>query len=224
VDSYARAVKSFFNHLITAGHLDSSPARRLRLPRLPPKGKKEISEEELTRMVTISEYNPRDNAIVLVLRDSGCRCGELVTMKMSGLRFEEIDGQLRGRAIIYADKTMSGRFAFFGHDACCAIQKYQRVRHYDAPDDLWLTHSGTAITTSGVYQILKRLGKRSGVEHFNPHAFRHALAKRMVNNGTPHKIIQSILGHSDITTTLNMYVSYDDDELAEHHHKWTGYQ
>ena len=96
-------------------------------------------------------------------------------------------------------------------------------RHHGAPDDLWLTVSGQPISTSGVYQILKRIGNRAGVERFNSHAFRHALAKRLVNNGTPHKVIQDIMGHADITTTLSMYVEYNDDELAEYHQHYNGY-
>jgi site-specific recombinase XerD len=223
VDSYGRQIRSYFNHLVRAGHLDASPARRLRLPRLPAKGKKEIDEDALERMVRHSEFNPRDHAIVLLLRDSGCRVGELVSMQVGDLLFEEVGDKLRGRAIIFDDKTMTSRYAYFGNDACLALQRYLRVRHHDAPEDLWLTHSGEPISKSGVYQALKRIGKRAGVDHFNPHAFRHAMAKRLVNNGTPHKVIQDLLGHRDITTTLNMYVRYDDDELADQHQRYSGF-
>lgn len=224
VDSYGRNLRAFFNHLVKIGHLDLSPARRLRLPRLPPKAKKEISQDHIELMVQHSEFNPRDHAIVLVLRDSGCRVGELVSMKLSDLRIDEgKDGKLRGRARIVDQKTVTSRFIYFNHEACKALEKYKRVRHAGAPDNFWLTHSGTPLSSSGAYQALKRVGQRAGVEHFNPHAFRHALAKRLVDNNTPHKIIQDILGHADITTTLNMYVTYDEDELADHHHRYTGY-
>lgn len=223
VDSYARSVKSYFNHLVTAGHIETSPARRLRLPRLPPKGKKEISDSDIALMIQHSEMSPRDHAIVLVLRDSGCRVGELISIQVSGLKIVENEGRLHGRAVISDNKTMKSRFIFFNHEASLAVKRYIRVRHHDAPEALWLTITGRAISDNGVYQILKRIGKRAGVEHFNPHAFRHALAKRLVNNGTPHRIIQDILGHTDITTTLSMYVNYDDEELARHHSHFTGY-
>lgn len=222
VDSYGRSVKAFFNHLVEAGHLPQSPARRLRLPRLPPKGKKEISPDDIEKMVRLSEASARDHALVLILRDSGCRVGELVTMQASGLILEDINGHLRGRALIYDDKTHTSRFIYFGHEACLALQRYLRTR-LNGGERLWLTHAGEPITRSGIYQSLKRLGRRAGVEHFNPHAFRHALAKRLVNRGTPHKVLQDILGHADISTTLNMYVSYDDDELADQHQKYAGY-
>lgn len=220
VDSYARSVRSFFNKLVILGHLERSPAARLRLPRLPAKGKKEIDTKDIGLMVQYSEINPRDHAIVLMLRDSGCRVGELVSMRVSGVKFEEIGGRLRGRVIIYDQKTMASRFAYFGHDAACALKRYMRVRHHDAPDDLWLAHRGTPLTSSGVYQALKRIAKRAGVTRFNPHAFRHALAKRLINNNAPHKVVQDILGHRDIATTLNMYVAYDEDELADWHEKY----
>lgn len=222
IDSYARSVKSYFNKLIITGHLDISPARRLRLPRLPAKGKKEISQADIALMVQHSELNIRDHAIVLLLRDSGCRVGELTSIQVEAVKIEESGSSLRGRAIIFDDKTMTSRFAYFGHDCALAIKKYIRVRPCNAPDVLFVSSmSGGALSRSGVYQMLKRIGKRSGVTSFNPHAFRHAKAKELINNGAPHKVIQDILGHSDITTTLNMYVNYDDDELADLHGQYT---
>jgi site-specific recombinase XerD len=220
IDSYGRAVRAFFNHLVRAGHLEVSPARLMVLPRLPPKKKKDISDPELARMVQHSENNPRDHAIVLILRDSGCRVGELHSMTLEHIKFSEHEGQLRGRAIIYDDKTHTSRWIYFGDQACQALKRYIRVRHHHAGDELWLTRSGTPLSKSGIYQALERVGERAGVSNFNPHAFRHALAKRLVNEGAPHKVLQAILGHSDIKTTLNMYVVYDDDELDDLHAKY----
>jgi site-specific recombinase XerD len=56
-----------------------------------------------------------------MLCDSGCRAGEFVSMRVSDVKFEEVDGRLRGRVIIYDAKAMASRFAYFGHDAVRAI-------------------------------------------------------------------------------------------------------
>lgn len=223
IDSYGRAVRAFFNALVDLGHLEVSPARHLRLPRLPPKRKKEIRPEDIERMVAAAEYNARDHAIVLVLRDSGIRVGELIDMTAEGLIITEDDqGQLGGRILIMDEKTSARRWGFIGHDACLAVQRYIRSRPFDSPTWLWLSHrSGKRLTKSGVYQILGRLADRAGVaENWNPHAFRHALAKRLINQGAPAKVIQGLLGHADVSTTLNMYITLDDDELAGWHKKF----
>jgi site-specific recombinase XerD len=221
IDSYGRQVRAFFNELVRMGHLDQSPAHQLKLPRLPTKAKKEIDQNDIQKMIDASEYNARDNAMILVLRDSGVRVGELVDMTVDGLT---IKGD-HGRILITDEKTHTARYAFLGPQALEAIRRYIRSRPHDAPDWLWLSHNRSGakparLTKSGVYQALERVAERAGVDkNWNPHAFRHALAKRLVKEGAPAKIVQGILGHSDITTTLNMYVIFDDDELAEYHRR-----
>ena len=227
-DSYGRSVKRFFKILVMLGHLDKNPARRLKLPRLPHKGKKEISQTDIDLMIQYSEINPRDHALVLCLRDSGSRVGELLSISTTGLFIEAVPSskglRLRARAMVIDQKTNKARFIFVGHRAAEALQKYLRIRHQNGPDQLWLTHGGKAITPSGVYQALKRIAKRAGIEgNWNPHAFRHALAKRLIEQGANHKALQSLLGHSDVRTTINMYIDYDDNELAELHSRYSGY-
>jgi integrase len=89
-------------------------------------------------------------------------------------------------------------------------------------DELWLSHRFTPLRKDGIYQILERIAKRAGVDRFNPHAFRHALAKRLVARGTPMKAVADLMGHEDVTTTMTMYVTYDDEELDAIHKKYSG--
>ena len=224
VRSYAKALQTYFNRLRDVGHISKSPAADLRLPKLPKKGKKEISQEELALMVQYSDRNPRDRAIVLALRDSGCRVGGLITMTVSGLTIEEYDDEsgdtlVRGRSVVL-EKMNKMRYIYFGHECSLAIQRYLKIRVFDAPDDLWLTHTGRPITAWGIYQVLKRIGKQAGVTTFNPHAFRHAAAKRLLLNGAPPRVVQEILGHEDVTTTMNLYVNFDEKELQIEHQKY----
>jgi integrase/recombinase XerD len=226
IDSYGRQLRAFFNELVNMGHLDESPARLLRLPRLPAKAKKEISQADIRRMVDTAEYNARDHALILVLRDSGARVGELVDMTVSNLTIHTYDdGQVTGRILITDQKTHTKRYAFLGPEAVAALQRYIRSRPASSPDWLWIAHNRRMdppprLTRSGIYQVLERVAERAGVvENWNPHAFRHALAKRMIQKGAPAKVVQNILGHSDISTTMNMYVIFDEDELADYHRK-----
>jgi integrase/recombinase XerD len=224
VRSYAKALQTYFNRLRDVGHIETSPAFGLRLPKLPKKSKKEISQEELDLMIQYSDKNPRDRAIVLTLRDSGCRVGGLVTMTVEALHFEEFEddnGEMlwRGRALVH-EKMNKMRYIYFGHQCALAIQRYLLIRHHDAPDNLWLTHAGKPITTWGVYQVLKRIAATAGVKTFNPHSFRHAAAKRLLLNGAPPRIVQEILGHEDVTTTMNLYVQFDEKELQIEHQRY----
>lgn len=219
VDSYTRAMKAFWNHMVEVGHVETSPAEHLRLYKLPKKKPKDISTEDIGRMVQFSRYNARDHALVRFLADSGARVGEAISMTVSGVDFTDNGG----RAIVRG-KGYQTRFVFFGEETAEAIRLYLECRPWNAPDELWLSRSGEPLSTSGVYQMFKRIGRRAGIKRFNPHAFRHAFAKRLIEEGASPKIVQELLGHSDITTTLNQYVTFSEKELEEHHarfrHEW----
>lgn len=225
IDCYARGLKAFFNHLVRMGHLNRSPVE-YRLNRLPKKAKKDISEEDLGKMVLKSKYNARDYAIVCILRDSGCRVSGLISMRITALhitRHTAEDGSvtLRGRALVN-EKGDKGRYIFFGDEACRALRQYLDSRPFDAVDDvLWVNNKGVPLTRSGVGQMLKRVARYAGVTgHCNPHAFRHAFAKRLLSQNAPAKVIQELMGHEDVTTTMNMYVVLDDEELESYHRKY----
>jgi site-specific recombinase XerD len=214
VESYTRATKAFFNHLIALGHLETSPAAHLRRTRLPHKKPKEIDLDEIRLMIQHSRHSLRDYAMILALADSGCRVGELASMTVSKTAFNQ-DG---GRAIVRG-KGHKTRFIFFTERTAVAIADYLTIRPVYSPDDLWLGTGGDPLLPGGIYQALRRIGKRAGVRRMNPHAFRHAAAKRWLDDGMPARAVQELLGHEDVTTTLNLYVSYTDDELQAHHSK-----
>lgn len=216
INSYARMVKAFFNKMVEAGHIDRSPAATLHLRKLPKKSKQAIAPGEIERMVKASKKNWRDHAVVLILRDSGCRVSELVSMRVSTTHMNEADGEMRGIARVWG-KGDKFRWIFFGAKACNALRNYIDYRPHDAPDDLWLSIHGSAITANGIYQALGRVAERAGVETWNPHAFRHAFAKRNIERGMPVKVLQELLGHESYTTTVDEYVQFDTEELADYH-------
>lgn len=223
VDSYARAVRAYFNRLVDMGHLDKSPYQ-LRLAKLPKKPRKDIPQDDIALMVQYSKKNIRDHALVLLLRDSGARVGELLTMQASEVQItENEEGRMEGVAPVYGEKMAKHRYIMFGHDACAALKEYMDIRPYNAPDTLWLGKGINPLTPSGVYQMLRRIGKAAGVKRFNPHAFRHALAKHMLNNNTPIPIMAEILGHEDPQTTITMYIQIDSDELKKMYRRYVGY-
>lgn len=211
VDHYGRAMRAFWNHLVEMGHLDRSPWRGIALPRLPKKRKREVDPEAIEKLVEGSKYDLRNHAIVLVLRDSGCRIGELCTITVDNITFTESGG----RAWVHGAKMHKSRWIYFGRRAAKAIRHYLDTRPANAGDCLWVSQRGGPLSSGGVHQMLKTLSKRLGLNGVTAHGFRHALAKRMQNEGAPARLIQEILGHEDVHTTQMMYITYDDEELEE---------
>lgn len=98
-------------------------------------------------------------------------------------------------------------------DQAAALRLYMETRPHDAPDELWLNRHNNPLTTNGVYQALRRLARRAGVERFNPHSFRHAAIKRWLESGMSSRLVQELAGHEDVHTTLMIYVAYSDEDL-----------
>lgn len=153
LNSYARSFRAFLNWLVKLEYLDVSPAARLRLDKLPATSKNAMSDRDLENMLKFAALNPRNYAIILILRDSGCRVGELVTMVRSeGMTITERcyiipasspgrlakpivlkDGEdppdgyevrWRGRAFVKSDKVGKMRWIYFKHEATLALREY----------------------------------------------------------------------------------------------------
>lgn len=235
INSYARMVRAYFGHLQAAAHIGVNPATALKIMRPPRKEKKAIPPDAIERM--IQHARPwRDLAIVLMLADTGCRVGELVSMQVatvmirprpedpdSAARFYPVDeftlkGQMRpleGKATVYG-KT-GDRWVYFGDRAARTLVRYVEYRPVRSGPVLWLTEtSHTPLRRDSVYSMLRRVAELAGVERFNPHAFRHAFAKRLLDAGASVKYVQELMGHGNIQTTME-YLQLDDDDLNRYH-------
>jgi site-specific recombinase XerD len=213
-----RQCRRFFNWLIDEHHLRDSPAARLKLPRLP-RGEppKAISEADLERIIDYARAHgtPRDYAVVRFLAESGGRVGGMVGLKTGDLDLPAGEALVREKG----DKT---RVVRFGPRTVVAFRAYLLVRRRDRGDRVFLGKRGP-LTPSGVYRLLQRLAAHAGVEgRFNPHAFRHAFARRLLKNHADLGTVSKLLGHADIQTTHKFYAVWTQDELGERYREFGG--
>lgn len=219
VDSYVRALKAFLNRMRDMGHLGDGPtvADHLRLRKLPKATPKGINLNDAKRILELARADVRDWALVGTLYDSGCRLGELVSMQADKTKVTD-----KGVKALVWGKTGS-RYIMAGQETAFAMKLYIPSRPDKAAPDLWLSkRTSEPLTANGVYQILSRLAAKADLkgERFNPHAFRHAAAKRWLESGMPPRLIQELLGHASLTTTMEIYVQWSDDELEAQYHRW----
>lgn len=220
LNSYVRAMKAFWNHMVRLHHAKASPADHLKVPR-PPKGNpKDISDGDVALLVKKARRSARDYALVLTLRDTGCRMGGLVSMTTDTLDIRrKEDGTYKGR-ILVTEKGDKPRYVYLKDESSRAMLNYLESRPVDAPPDLWLARGGEPLTRSGVYHVLRSLARQAGVDRFNPHAFRHRFCKRLVAKGASPKVIQDIMGW-DSPRMVDTYVIHTPDELQEYHERYT---
>jgi integrase/recombinase XerD len=220
VNRRARSVRAVFNHLERAGHIERSPVQIV-IPNPPRKRKKSIAPEDIEALVRHA-HTLRDQAIVLTLRDSGCRLNALASMTVARLTFYEIEGRREARAVVYDDKIDEWLTITIQDRAARALERYLLSRPETASDAVWLTHEGKPMLANGFRQALHRIGVRAGVQRTNPHAFRHAKVQRMLQNGAPHKVIQDTLGWKS-DAMIQEYVQSDAEDLARYNRTWDNF-
>lgn len=220
VKDYWLCINTLFKWLVAEGALQTSPMSSIPKPVVRLEEKQPLTQEQakaLLRAARNSLHPLRDQAIVLLLLDTGIRNTELVELKL-----KHID--LRARHCIVTGKGNKVRTVHFGMATGNALRLYLRSRSgadeepvEDEPA-FRADKCGQAIrplTRSGLQQLLERLGKASGITRgCSPHVLRRTFAVSWLRNGGNIFSLQAMLGHSDLRMTQR-YLSLARADIAE---------
>ncbi len=142
----------------------------------------------------------RDRAMLELLYGSGLRVSELVSLALPQVNLD-------GSYLTVKGKGAKVRLVPFGRFARECLQRYLRdVRPYFLrgrySDYVFLSRSGKPLTRQGFWKLLRGYALRAGLQHrVTPHTLRHSFATHLLEGGADLRAVQSMLGHSDITTT-----------------------
>jgi len=157
----------------------------------------------------------RDRAIMETMYASGLRVSELINLEISNIFFE--DGFLR----IFG-KGSKERIVPIGQTALKFIEKYcneerNLLKNKDSHNFVFLNFRGKKMTRMAVWNIVKKYSSLAGIKkEIHPHTLRHTFATHLLEGGADIRIIQEMLGHSDISTT-QIYTHIDKEYLIEIH-------
>jgi len=204
------AIRAFFRFLRRRGYVETDPTINLRTPkgasRLPrvPKAVEAVALVEAADASTLDD--PRARAIVLrdraaleLLYGAGLRVSELC-----GLRPPDVDAR---RAVVTAmGKGAKERQIPIGEPAVDALERYLRdgrgvlVTDETPADALFLNQRGRRLAPRDVRRVLERYPLEDG-RTLHPHALRHAFATHLLEGGADLRVVQELLGHTDVGTT-----------------------
>lgn len=219
VASHVRAVKRLFNWLHEEGEIPANPAQRIKVPKLPRGEPKAYSLGDFSKLLAATAgddpASKRNRAILLFLADTGARVGGL-----AGLRVADLDLERSQAKVI--EKGSKTRIVFYSEPTAAALAAWLAVRPTSTPY-VWAgveRSSKPYLTAEGIRQVLKRLGKKAGVEGpVNPHSFRHGFAREYLLSGGDLATLADIMGHSDVQVTWQSYAIFRTAELAAKHAK-----
>ncbi len=204
VARFVACVRGFYRFLVRDGHLHVNPADDLHAPRAWPALPKFLSVEEVDRLIEQPDATTpaglRDRALIELLYATGMRVSELLSVRLDDLN-------LRGGYLTCLGKGSKERLVPMGGPAVTWIRQYMsgaRPTLLAGRPSPWLfvNARGNRLGRVGFWKILKSHGRQAGLPRdLSPHVIRHSFATHLLERGADLRSIQSLLGHSDISTT-----------------------
>ena len=227
------SIKQFFKFCVEAGFLSTDPSSQLSGPKLPKPLPKTLTLEEVDSLLEVAKSQgqteferARDRCLMELLYSSGMRITELLSLPVSSARGNP-------KMVLIRGKGSKERLVPLSPPAIEALEHWIKFR--DEKEDLSLksgfkrssflfpsNSKNGYLTRNWFFNKIKSWAIEAGVkkENVSPHTIRHAFATHLLSNGADLLVIQTLLGHSDITTT-EIYTHIVNDKLKttlEEHH------
>lgn len=215
VHDYTRPIKTMLRFLYQEGITTADVFAKVAMPKQDRPVLPAFSSDDVTRLFdacTDSSSPARDRALVAVLIDTGVRAQELCDLVIG-----DVDTKT-GLIVVRNGKGGKGRSVWLGAAATKAVLKYLLSRpKAGANEPLFPSHNtGEHMTVNGLYQVCKRLGLRSEVDHCHPHTFRRTFAIMSLRAGMDIFRLSKLMGHADVDI-LRQYLALDPTDLAAAH-------
>ena len=215
------SLKKFFLYLLNHNFIKKNPTENIESPRNIKSLPHTIDIDSVDKLLNApnikTRFGSRDKAMLEILYACGLRVSELVTLKLSQVAMESNFLRVMGkgkkeRIIPINDYALSFLSAYLKDYRSSFINNSKT-------DSLFLSNRGKEMTRHSLWHILKKYATQVGIqEHLSPHTLRHAFATHMINNGADLRVVQLLLGHSDLSTT-QLYTHIAKNELKELHCK-----
>lgn len=216
------AIRMLHRFLSQEGRLKEDVTDVLEAPKLWKHLPECLSVQEVERLIktpnTRKPSGVRDQACLELMYATGLRASEVASLKAGNINFEA--GILR--VIGKGDKE---RVVPIGKTARKSVERYlNQVRPKwlgnKAEDTLFISHMGQRLSRQSIWGLVKKHAKAAGIrKKIYPHIFRHSFATHLLENGADLRVVQELLGHSDISTT-QIYTHIEKSRLKGIHAKF----
>lgn len=192
------SLKGWFSWLQSKEEIIEDPTITLEQPKLERFLPKVLSEKEIDQLINKCNQ-PEHRAIIELLYSSGLRVSELINLQLNDINF-------KSGYLVCKGKGDKERLIPIGKKARYEISYYLESRRNQIVDDqnkndyIFLTSKGHQISRQEVWKLIKELSKSINKD-ISPHTLRHSFATHLLENGADLRVVQELLGHSDISTT-----------------------
>lgn len=207
-------IHSFFKWLREEEYIIKDPSERIRRETPKFKPREAFSDTDI-EIIRDSCSTIRDRAIVDLLTSTGIRLAECSNINISDVNFDKREIQVFGKGGKWRTVYINGR-------AIVSLKSYLSQRT-DDNEALFVSIKKpySRLNKSGIEHMLHSLEGRCGIKNVIPHRFRHTFATKALNAGMPIDSIKTILGHSEIDTTLG-YAKSSASKIQSDYQKYLG--
>ena len=205
--SMARQLSSFrrfFHHFMREGAVRENPTAGITMPKLKRSLPRSLTEEEVEALllapVVSDALGNRDRTMLEVLYATGLRVSELVNLRQGQVNLDQ-------RVIRMPGKNDKERVIPLSEAAIRTLKEFiggarEEILLERQTDYLFPTRRGDRMTRQAFWHIIKHCARKAGIEkELSPHTLRHAFATHLLNHGADLRVLQMLLGHSDLSTT-----------------------
>lgn len=211
-------LRHFFQYLVREQIIELNPMTLIKSAKKRVSLPKALSSKEVEQLIsspdTSTNLGIRDRAILELMYATGLRVSELTHLKTSDLHLELGFLQTIG-------KGNKERIVPMGEEAAFWVSKYLDevyplfAKNKPNTQSLFLTQRGQQFTRQGIWKNLKKYVMNTGIKgDVSPHMLRHSFATHLLENGADLRLVQELLGHSDISTT-QIYTHISKQRLQE---------
>jgi integrase/recombinase XerD len=216
-------LKRFYQLALRERRIEADPCLKMASAKQPTRFVHTLSEAQVEALLEAPDVGTplglRERTMLELMYASGLRVSELVTLKIVELSLN--DGVLR-----ITGKGSKTRLVPFGEQARHWLERYMKeargvILNGQVDDALFVTSRGGPMTRQMFWIVIKKHAARAGIDApLSPHTLRHAFATHLLNHGADLRVVQLLLGHSDISTT-QIYTHVARERLkhlhAQHH-------
>ncbi len=214
-------MRQFYQYALREGLVETDPTLLIEAPKLQRTLPRSLTEGEVERLINAPDIDSpeglRDRAMLELLYATGLRVTELI-----GLRPDQVS--LNQGVVRVVGKGGKERLVPLGEDALDWLQRFiDEGRHLllgeQMCEAIFPTRRGSGMTRQAFWYRIKKYADQSGIEkQLSPHTLRHAFATHLLNHGADLRVVQMLLGHSDLSTT-QIYTHVARERLKNLHAK-----
>ena len=205
------SLRGFFKWLCANEYISTNPALTIEQPKLPKRLPKVMSIQEINEILS-QDLTEIQKVMLELLYGCGLRVSELVNLKIT-------DIDIKSKYLQCMGKGSKERIVPLGGKAILALKKFIPKRDFFVKNfnletkKLLVNEEGRELTRQDIYTFISAQGKKIH-KHISPHTLRHSFATHLLENGADLRVVQELLGHSDVSTT-QLYTHVSKKRLKE---------